>query len=99
MFQFFPLLNDMQKQYKTILLLAYQSFGVVYGDFCTSPLYVYKSTFFRSLKLYEEDHEIFGVLSLVFWTLTIIPLCKCIIFVLWVDDNGEGAHVVIVLIC
>ncbi|KAJ9164467.1 hypothetical protein P3X46_024042 [Hevea brasiliensis] len=78
------------KLYKTTLLLAYQSFGVVYGDLCTSPLYVFKSTFSGSLQLYEEDHEIFGVLSLVFWTLTIIPLCKYIIFVLGADDNGEG---------
>lgn len=77
------------KLYKTTLLLAYQSFGVVYGDLCTSPIYVYKSTFSGSLQLYEEDNEIFGVLSLVFWTLTIIPLCKYIIFVLGADDNGE----------
>ncbi|KAF2317672.1 hypothetical protein GH714_039530 [Hevea brasiliensis] len=78
------------KLYKTTLLLAYQSFGVVYGDLCISPIYVFKSTFSGSLQLYEEDHEIFGVLSLVFWTLTIIPLCKYIIFVLGADDNGEG---------
>ncbi|KAF2309279.1 hypothetical protein GH714_001487 [Hevea brasiliensis] len=78
------------KLYKTTLLLSYQSFGVVYGDLCTSPMYVYKSTFSGSLQLYEENQEIFGVLSLVFWTLTIIPLCKYIIFVLGADDNGEG---------
>lgn len=83
----------LQKLYKTTLVLAYQSFGVVYGDLCTSPIYVYKSTFSGSLSLYEEEHEIFGVFSLVFWTLTIIPLCKYIIFVLGADDNGEGAHV------
>ncbi|XP_048229046.1 probable potassium transporter 13 isoform X2 [Ricinus communis] len=86
------------KLYKTTLLLAYQSFGVVYGDLCTSPLYVYKSTFSGSLQLYEEDHEIFGVLSLVFWTLAIIPLCKYIIFVLGADDNG-GTFALYSLLC
>nr|CAD1834566.1 unnamed protein product [Ananas comosus var. bracteatus] len=76
--------------YRTTLLLAYQSFGVVYGDLSISPVYVYKSTFSGKLRLHEEDAEILGVLSLVFWTLTMIPLCKYIIFVLGADDNGEG---------
>ncbi|XVF79513.1 hypothetical protein PTKIN_Ptkin14bG0229000 [Pterospermum kingtungense] len=75
---------------RTTLCLAYQSFGVVYGDLCTSPIYVYKSTFSGSLRPYREDHEIFGVLSLILWTLTIIPLLKYAVFVLTADDNGEG---------
>ncbi|CAO2826044.1 unnamed protein product [Amaranthus hypochondriacus] len=76
--------------YQRTLLLAYQSFGVVYGDLSTSPMYVYKSTFSGSLRLYEEDVEILGVLSLIFWTLTLIPLLKYIVFVLSADDEGEG---------
>ncbi|XVE52820.1 hypothetical protein DITRI_Ditri02bG0154700 [Diplodiscus trichospermus] len=78
------------KLYRTSLCLAYQSFGIVYGDLCTSPIYVYKSTFSGSLLPYREDHEIFGVLSLILWTLTIIPLLKYAVFVLGADDNGEG---------
>ncbi|KAJ6414952.1 hypothetical protein OIU84_003872 [Salix udensis] len=78
------------KFYKSTLILAYQSFGVVYGDFSTSPIYVYTSTFSGRLRLHEDDDEILGVLSLVFWTLTLIPLCKYIVFVLGADDNGEG---------
>ncbi|KAF3438262.1 hypothetical protein FNV43_RR21023 [Rhamnella rubrinervis] len=76
--------------YKATLCLAYQSLGVVYGDLSITPIYVYKSTFSGNLQLFEEDHEILGVLSLVFWTLTLIPLCKYIIFVLGADENGEG---------
>ncbi|CAA7394174.1 unnamed protein product [Spirodela intermedia] len=73
------------------LLLAYQSFGVVYGDLSISPIYVFKSTFSGRLRLHvEEEEEIFGVLSLVFWTITIIPLFKYIVFVIGADDNGEG---------
>ncbi|KAG8074949.1 hypothetical protein GUJ93_ZPchr0006g46465 [Zizania palustris] len=75
---------------KGTLLLAYQSFGVVYGDLCISPVYVYKNTFSGKLRLHEEDEEILGVLSLVFWSLTLIPLFKYIILVLGADDNGEG---------
>ncbi|KAL8171698.1 hypothetical protein V2J09_023502 [Rumex salicifolius] len=76
--------------YKSSLCLAYQSLGIVYGDLSTSPIYVYKSTFSGELQLYEEDYEILGVLSLVFWTLTLIPLFKYVVFVLSADDNGEG---------
>jgi len=79
-----------QVSYRTALALAYQSFGVVYGDLSTSPLYVYKSTFSGKLKLREHDNEILGVLSFIFWTFTLVPLCKYIFFVLTADDNGEG---------
>ncbi|XP_010644862.1 probable potassium transporter 13 isoform X3 [Vitis vinifera] len=78
------------KFYKTTLCLAYQSLGVVYGDLSISPIYVYQTTFSGGMKLYENNHEILGVLSLVIWTLTIIPLFKYVIFVLGADDNGEG---------
>ena len=79
-----------QVSYRTALALAYQSFGVVYGDLSMSPLYVYKSTFSRKLNLREHDEEILGVLSFIFWTFTLIPLCKYIFFVLTANDNGEG---------
>ncbi|KAI3932234.1 hypothetical protein MKW98_024954 [Papaver atlanticum] len=75
---------------KTVLTLAYQSLGVVYGDLSTSPLYVYKTTFSGKLSLHENDEEVYGVLSFIFWTLTLIPLFKYILFVLSADDNGEG---------
>ena len=54
---------------------------------------MYKNTFSGKLRLHEEDEEILGVLSLVFWSLTLIPLLKYIILVLGADDNGEGALV------
>ncbi|ONK65774.1 uncharacterized protein A4U43_C06F840 [Asparagus officinalis] len=78
------------KTYRTNLLLAYQSFGVVFGDLTISPIYVYKSTFSGKLRLHEEDDEVLGILSLVFWTLTLIALCKYTAIVLGADDNGEG---------
>ncbi|KAH0969345.1 hypothetical protein GBA52_028800 [Prunus armeniaca] len=62
--------------WKTLLTLAYQSLGVVYGDLSTSPLYVYKSTFAEDIHHSETNEEIYGVLSFVFWTLTLIPLVK-----------------------
>ncbi len=75
---------------RVILLLAYQSFGVVYGDLSTSPLYVYRSTFSGRIKLQQDDAEILGVLSFIFYTLTIVPVIKYVFIVLSADDNGEG---------
>ena len=62
----------------------------MYGDLSTSPLYVYKSTFAEDIQHSETNEEIYGVLSFVFWTLTLIPLIKYVFIVLKADDNGEG---------
>lgn len=83
--------NHLKKEsWRTVLTLAYQSLGVVYGDLSTSPLYVYKSTFAEDIKHSETNEEIYGVLSFVFWTLTLVPLLKYVFIVLRADDNGEG---------
>ncbi|XP_022025551.1 potassium transporter 1 isoform X1 [Helianthus annuus] len=73
-----------------VLSLAYQSLGVIYGDLSTSPLYVYKTTFSGKLSLHEDDEEIYGVLSFIFWTFTLIALLKYVFIVMSADDNGEG---------
>ncbi|WJX79736.1 hypothetical protein P8452_62827 [Trifolium repens] len=70
-----------------ILQLAFQSLGIVYGDMGTSPLYVFSSTFTDGIK---HNDDILGVLSLIFYTLTLIPLLKYVFFVLRATDNGDG---------
>ncbi|EOY02989.1 hypothetical protein QUC31_017888 [Theobroma cacao] len=72
------------------LILAYQSLGVVYGDLSTSPLYVYSSTFIGKLQNHQNEEAIFGAFSLIFWTITLIPLLKYVFILLSADDNGEG---------
>jgi KUP system potassium uptake protein len=79
-----------RESWRTTLLLAYQSLGVVYGDLSLSPLYVYKSTFAEDITHSETNEEIFGAISFIFWTLTLIPLLKYVTIVLRADDNGEG---------
>ncbi|KAL0408617.1 UNVERIFIED_CONTAM: Potassium transporter 6 [Sesamum radiatum] len=79
-----------RESWRTTLTLAYQSLGVVYGDLGISPLYVYKNTFDEDIAHSESNDEIYGVLSLVFWTLTLVPLVKYVFIVLRADDNGEG---------
>lgn len=51
---------------------------------------MFKSTFSGRLHDYQDEPTILGALSLIFWTLTLIPLLKYVFIVLSADDNGEG---------
>ncbi|RWW56628.1 hypothetical protein BHE74_00036628 [Ensete ventricosum] len=82
--------SQRKDSWRAVVTLAYQSLGVVYGDLSTSPLYVYKNTFAEDIEHSETNEEIYGVLSFVFWTLTLVPLLKYVLIVLRADDNGEG---------
>ncbi|GAB2273660.1 Potassium transporter 4, partial [Dionaea muscipula] len=55
---------------------------------CTSPFCVFMGTFKGKLENHQNVDALMGVFSLIFWTLTSIPLLKCIITVLNADDNG-----------
>ena len=63
--------------------------GVVYGDIGTSPLYALKEVFHGGHVPATHDN-ILGVLSLIFWTMTIIVSLKYVLLVLRADNNGEG---------
>jgi KUP system potassium uptake protein len=68
--------------------LTLAAIGVVYGDIGTSPLYALKETFKDHVALTEAN--VFGVLSLIFWTMTVIVSLKYVLLVLRADNNGEG---------
>ncbi|RYR62824.1 hypothetical protein Ahy_A04g020584 isoform D [Arachis hypogaea] len=70
-----------------ILRLAYQSLGVVYGDLGTSPLYVFYNTFPHGAK---DQEDVIGALSLIIYSLTLVPLIKYVFIVLRANDNGQG---------
>ena len=69
--------------------LTFGAVGVVYGDIGTSPLYALKEVFAHG-RLDITQANIFGVLSLVFWTLTVIVSVKYVLLILRADNNGEG---------
>lgn len=70
------------------MLLAFQTLGVVFGDVGTSPLYTFSVMFSKSPVQDKED--VIGALSLVLYTLLLIPLIKYVLVVLWANDDGEG---------
>ncbi|XP_075104413.1 putative potassium transporter 12 isoform X1 [Nicotiana tabacum] len=69
------------------LALAFQTLGVVYGDMGTSPLYVFSDVFSKVHITSEVD--VLGALSIVFYTIALIPLMKYVFIVLKANDNGE----------
>ncbi|XP_057496462.1 putative potassium transporter 12 [Actinidia eriantha] len=70
------------------LALAFQTLGVVYGDMGTSPLYVFSDVF--SKVPIESEVDVLGALSLVMYTIALLPLAKYVFVVLKANDNGEG---------
>ncbi|CAL5189629.1 unnamed protein product [Lathyrus oleraceus] len=70
------------------IVLAFQTLGVVFGDVGTSPLYTF-GVMFRKAPI-KDNEDILGALSLVLYTLILIPLLKYVFVVLWANDDGEG---------
>ncbi len=76
--------------------LALGAVGVVYGDIGTSPLYTLKEVFFNkahSIALTEAN--VLGLLSLIFWVLTIVVSIKYAMVILRADNQGEGGTMIL----
>ena len=81
---------DSHTPHGSIARLAVGAIGVVYGDIGTSPLYALKESFAGSHTLAVTTPHVFGVLSLVFWTMLIVVTLKYVTIVLKADNRGEG---------
>jgi KUP system potassium uptake protein len=69
--------------------LALGALGVVFGDIGTSPLYTMQ-TVFGTEGLRADETHVYGIISLVFWSITIIVSVKYVTFVMRADNGGEG---------
>jgi len=74
----------------SLALLTLSAIGVVYGDIGTSPLYALRECFHGIHGVAATHENVLGVLSLIFWSLTLIISIKYILFVMRADNNGEG---------
>jgi len=70
--------------------LTLGALGVVFGDIGTSPLYAMKQGFSPEYGLTPDTGSVFGVLSLVFWAITIIVSVKYVLFIMRAANGGEG---------
>lgn len=70
------------------LLIA--AIGIVYGDIGTSPIYAFRETFAGHHPIPPDHLHIYGVLSLIFWSMMIVVTLKYVTVILRADNKGEG---------
>jgi KUP system potassium uptake protein len=73
-----------------LLPLALGALGVVYGDIGTSPLYAVRECFVGNAALAVTEQNVLGILSLIFWSLTMVVSVKYLTYVMRADNEGEG---------
>jgi KUP system potassium uptake protein len=78
-----------KKSPAALAALTLAALGIVYGDIGTSPLYALKEIFHAGHVAATPDN-ILGVLSLVFWTITVVISLKYVLLILRADNHGEG---------
>ncbi len=76
------------KAEQQLAALSLSAIGVVFGDIGTSPLYAIKEVFHGGL-VTDAEH-VLGVLSLIFWSLTLVVTIKYATFIMRADNKGEG---------
>jgi KUP system potassium uptake protein len=73
------------------LALMLGALGVVYGDIGTSPLYALQTVFsIDEGAVRPTSGDVYGVISMIFWSVTLVVSVKYIVFILRADNEGEG---------
>jgi KUP system potassium uptake protein len=75
---------------KPLAPLIVGAIGVVFGDIGTSPLYTLRACFTGAHGLPLTEENVYGILSVVFWAITIIVSLKYVTLIMRADNNGEG---------
>jgi len=70
--------------------LAVGAIGIVFGDIGTSPIYAFRETFAGHHPLTPDALHIYGVLSLIFWSMMLVVTLKYVIIIMRADNKGEG---------
>jgi len=73
-----------------VMGLALAALGVVYGDIGTSPLYTLKTVFDPANGLQLNAANVIGIVSLIFWSLTVVVSLKYVALILRANNHGEG---------
>lgn len=76
--------------------LSMAALGVVFGDIGTSPLYAFRESFLGLAHLEVNQAHIFGVLSMITWSLIIVISIKYLLVVMRADNQGEGGIIALV---
>src|SRR3954464_10610057 len=74
----------------SLVKLTLGAIGIVFGDIGTSPLYAFRETFAGHHPLPVDKLHVFGVLSLIFWSMMIVVTLKYVLILMRADNKGEG---------
>jgi KUP system potassium uptake protein len=82
---------------KSLLALSIGAIGVVFGDIGTSPLYALQAVFGPlGLNFAPTPSHVYGVISLIIWSVTLVVTIKYLVFVMRADNGGEGGILALV---
>jgi KUP system potassium uptake protein len=76
--------------------LAVGAIGIVFGDIGTSPIYAFRETFSGHHPLTLDDLHIYGVISLIFWSMTLIVSLQYVTILMSADNKGQGGTLALV---
>ncbi len=79
-----------------VALLAFGAIGIVFGDIGTSPLYAFRETFAGHHPLAIDKLHILGVVSLIFWSMTLIVSIQYVSILMRADNKGQGGSLALV---
>ena len=75
---------------RRLAVLTLTALGIVYGDIGTSPLYTLREVFADEYGLVPNVANVYGILSLILWSLILVVAVKYLVFILRADNRGEG---------
>ena len=75
---------------RRLAVLTLTALGIVYGDIGTSPLYTLREAFASEYGLIPNVANVYGILSLIVWSLILVVAVKYLVFILRADNRGEG---------
>src|SRR5262245_3750754 len=85
-----PRIREKRPHRTPVAALSLAARGVVYGDIGTSPLYAFRECFRPEHGLQPTESTVYGVLSLIVWSLILIVSVKYLVVIMRLDNRGEG---------
>ena len=76
--------------------LAVGAIGIVFGDIGTSPLYAFRETFVGPHPLALDTPHVLGVISLIFWSMTLVVAIQYVTILMRADNKGQGGSLALV---
>ena len=76
--------------------LAVGAIGIVFGDIGTSPLYAFRETFVGRAGVQLDPAHVLGVVSLIFWSMTLVVAIQYVTILMRADNKGQGGSLALV---